>query len=315
MKVVPSLRTPGVKVGFQDALEERGYECLRFHHELLVCWLESDFEKPLFTSKEVQFDYPSELGAPHNLCIAGRNGAAACNVCFSELITRLPKGAKLDSEIQGTLEDLSRRAPHDASMIRLRHQATRSMVVMATVHLQTPSTDFTGEMRSNELNQLRRELHRFTQEEDYLIIGGDFNINLAPEKPRAPYERYIFEGTFPARSAVLQAIKQTNFQTGFSLRKYGNVTGVSYHLGRRELVDVAGAEDQGGCVTSKASGRAMMIDYIFADTRLTSGLRHGGVCMQHKPSLEPPAIPDVNDTEPVEFSDHFAITALLYLPA
>ncbi|CAE7289221.1 unnamed protein product [Symbiodinium natans] len=314
MAVVPSLNNSGQKVDFEEALAERGYSCIRFKDEILACWNQQDFEKPDFWAKDLGFELSQKKGEPTIVCMEGRSGAAACNVCFNELITKMQRGETLDTVRNPSLEDLSSRAAHEGALLRLKHAGSGSMVVITALHLQTPSTDGTGEMRSHELHQLRGQLEMFAGSNDYVIMGGDFNINLSPQG--GEYERFIFTGRFPSRSMVLKAINRTRFQTGFTMHAYGehDVPGVAYKLGSRRLLDVMGEEDQGGCVSSKAAGRALMIDYIFADSRLTQGVQHGGVCMQPTPPLEPRFIPDVNQEFPVEFSDHFGLTALLHIP-
>ncbi|CAJ1415366.1 unnamed protein product, partial [Effrenium voratum] len=133
-------------------------------------------------------------------------------------------------------------------------------------------------------------------------------------KKRAPYEHHVFLGNFED-SLVLREMHQPSFNTGFTSHRYGNVTGnvtgVAFEVKGQVLLDVMGAKNQGGCVTSKSSGRAMMIDYLFVDARFRA--QYAGACMEARPKLEPDSIPDVNNEHPVELSDHFALTALLSL--
>lgn len=313
MRVVPSRIYPGLKLDFQEAMGERGYSCLRFKDEVLVCWNLDDFVRPNFVQYDVGYAVSDRKGMPTIKCITGDSGAQACNVCFSELITKLKRGETLESHDTASLEDMSKYAAHEGAMLRLKHKPSGSWINTVALHLQTPSTDSTGEMRAHELHQLRGQLAMFASKDEYIIMGGDFNINLSPQGSDGN-ERFIFEGTFPNTSMVLKAINETSFKTGFQVHQYGDVQGVAYKIHDQELLDVMGETDQGGCVSSKASGRALMIDYIFADSRLTHGKQHGGVCMQHMPSMEPRYIPDVNHEFPVEFSDHFGVTALLHVP-
>eukprot|EP00439_Symbiodinium_sp_Y106_P026830 s1429_g3.t1 len=157
MRVVPSRLYPGVQLDFTEAMAERGYTCLRFKDEVLVCWNLDDFVRPNFVQSDVGY-------------------------AVSNRITKLKRGETLESHDTASLEDMSKYAAHEGAMLRLQHKPSGSWINVVALHLQTPSTDSTGEMRAHELHQLRGQLAMFASRDEYIIMGGDFNINLSPQQ-------------------------------------------------------------------------------------------------------------------------------------
>lgn len=248
---VADYRATGGSESFTEAMAFAGYSGVLLKDPLVgrdppsglgIFWLDRSFETVAGTK-----------GMERIECNAQGFGGSVINADLAERWH--PKVS--DDDKSETMKPADRR---NGAVCRLRHKGTGQVVALCAAHLMTTSRDgtktnrFPGEVRAGELAALRRLVENNVEEDDALVLAGDFNTDAKDAKQ-------IFSG----RIRDPEAGEMREFETGFESE--------SFVWGPHKIQDAfANVHEWGEGVgankycTSRNANRVEWIDYLFYDS-------------------------------------------------
>ncbi|CAJ1944451.1 unnamed protein product [Cylindrotheca closterium] len=278
-------RKPGCVESFSEAMSAVGYSGVFLKDPLLgrgppsglgVFWMDSEFET-----------------------LAGKTGIESLDCgefAFDDSVSNIDleehwHPIKPDNSDFVMMKAADRR---NGALCRLRHKRSGRKVALCTAHLMTKSRDglktnkFPGEVRACELAALKRLVESTTQDDEIVVLAGDFNTD-------AKEALGVFAGKFKSSDSE----EGCEFQTGFDVKsktfRWGPHVLQDAFAETHQWGDGVGAETH---CTSRNANRIEWIDYIF----------HDGVqleTLELSKCVTPPAlIPDEQNP-----SDHLPLNA------
>jgi endonuclease/exonuclease/phosphatase family metal-dependent hydrolase len=300
-EVVADYRSPGCSETFADAMAQVGYDGVFFKDPLRGRDPPSGLG--VFWKREI---FETATGS-------GTTTPSASTSSKSDVMTTLEcntealEGAVFNADLQehwhsindtpNQVVTLMKAADRrNAAVCRLRHISTGRAVTIFAAHLMTTSRDsaktnrFPGEVRAGELATLKALVEERTDQDDAVLVVGDFNID-------AKMAPLLFSGSIKSSNSDTNTEKTLQLDTGFDNEKFlwGPHALEDAFRNVHQWGDTVG---EGRFCTSRNAERIEWIDYLFFDSRK---VRPNYVSLSKTP---PCAIPDQEHP-----SDHLPLFA------
>ena len=200
---------------FAEAMSSSGYSGCLMTNPFIgdisgngIFWKSSAFQMVSVSGKDV-------VGSPVFIL---NPGAAYCDAAFNFDLHESPHVLERHKSSEGdTLSATMRSMPETerkhVGIVRLRHLSSKKIILLIGIHLMTESKDsssineFHGEVRSGELQMVKRILHEnpaLMLNIDAVVFTGDFNTDVS--------ERDILRGTL---KSVIDISRVLKVDTGF----------------------------------------------------------------------------------------------------